>query len=385
MMKRLRVKSFVFILAYAACILYITILSRMPSLTRTIRPIPFWSYINLLQGNWDKGLSNCLNIGLFVPLGYLLTNLRKSKWLPIIGCLIATVSIEVVQYLTYYGYFDADDIISNFIGGCIGIAAWHLVDKRLPDWRRWIPGVLIITGLIGCFITSKNVQYYETQFDFDINLVQVEDNRISISGICDIYQREPVSYQVLLKSGDKMYPADTHIDGDTFSAVAEAPYDVYEVFVQFSGYKPIATKTYISHGAVEYTVDFPTPEIQGTALESVVNSDKLKAYEPRYDVYVYQVDNRMYWLIGKDFDANLIYHLHTSEPENLPENRKQYGFDNRFLPLDGEKELTSSMNCGKYRVFSDIIPQEYYVTAVMVGMNKGPNILWNQYFRPNRF
>ena len=378
-------RQYIWVAFYILCLLYITIFSRVPSLVRTIRPIPFWSYINLLQGNWDKGLSNCLNIGLFVPLGYLLTNFRKSKWLPIIGCLIATVSIEVIQYSTYFGYFDADDIISNFAGGCIGVAAWHLVDKRLPNYRKLIPGVLIVAGLIGCLITSKNVQYYETQFDFDIDCLQVEDGKISISGICDIYQRDSLDYRILLKSANKTITAETETDGNIFFASADTPDDEYEVYVEFSGYKPIATKTYISHGAVEYTVDAPMPKIQGTALESIVNSGKLKAFEPEYDVYVYQVGNRLYWLIGKDFDANLIYHLHTSESENLPENRKQYGFDNRFLPLDGDKELTKTMNCGKYRVFSDIIPQEYYVTAVMVGMNKGPNILWNQYFRPNRF
>lgn len=299
--------------------------------------------------------------------------------------MITTVSIEVIQYSTYFGYFDADDIISNFAGGCIGVAAWHLVDKRLPNYRKLIPGVLIVAGLIGCLITSKNVQYYETQFDFDIDCLQVEDGKISISGICDIYQRDSLDYRILLKSANKTITAETETDGNIFFASADTPDDEYEVYVEFSGYKPIATKTYISHGAVEYTVDAPMPKIQGTALESIVNSGKLKAFEPEYDVYVYQVGNRLYWLIGKDFDANLIYHLHTSEPENLPENRKQYGFDNRFLPLDGDKELTKTMNCGKYRVFYDIIPQEYYVTAVMVGMNKGPNILWNQYFRPNRF
>jgi glycopeptide antibiotics resistance protein len=172
-------RQYIWVAFYILCLLYITIFSRVPSLVRTIRPIPFWSYINLLQGNWDKGLSNCLNIGLFVPLGYLLTNFRKSKWLPIIGCLIATVSIEVIQYITYFGYFDADDIISNFIGGCIGVAAWHLVDKRLPNNRKLIPRVLIIAGLIGCIITSKNVQYYETQL-------------LSCKVICPFFMQPPL-------------------------------------------------------------------------------------------------------------------------------------------------------------------------------------------------
>jgi len=376
---------FILISVYIGCILYITLLSREPNLIRTARPIPFWSYLDWLQGSWTKGLSIGLNIGLFVPLGYLLADLRKARWLPVIACLVVTLSIEVVQYVTYYGYFDADDIISNFMGCCIGVAVWSLVDKRFQNWQKWIPGVLIIAGLIGCIITSKNVQYYETQFDFDIAHVQVENNRISISGICDIYHRESLSFQILLRNEDGTYPADTTSDGNVFYASADAPSDKYEVLIQFSGYKPITTKTYINHGVVEYTVDAPVPEIQGTALESIIGSGKLKVYDPEYDVYVYQVGHRLYWLIGKDLKANLIYHLHTNETKNLPENRIQYGFDNRFLPIGSEKELTNSIDCGEYRVFTDIIPSEYYVTAIMVGMNKGPNILWRQYFRPDRF
>ena len=126
-------KTITFVTVYLLCILYITLLSREPSLIRTIRPIPFWPYINWLQGNWTKGLAIALNIGLFISLGYLLADLRKSKWMPVIACLIITISIEVIQYVTYYGYFDADDIISNFIGGCIGGVTWYLVDKR---WSR---------------------------------------------------------------------------------------------------------------------------------------------------------------------------------------------------------------------------------------------------------
>ena len=89
--------------------------------------------------------------------------------------------------------------------------------------------------------------------------------------------------------------------------------------------------------------------------------------------------------IGEDFDASIIYHLNTNEPENLPEDRQQYGFDNRGFRIGSEKELTKTLRCGRYRVFSDIIPSEYYITAIAIGMNKGPEIIWREYFRPNRF
>ena len=129
----------------------------------------------------------------------------------------------------------------------------------------------------------------------------------------------------------------------------------------------------------------PKPDITATDLEFLMDKGILKVYDADYDLYVYQVDDRLYWLIGADFDASIIYHLYTEEKENLPDDRQQYGFDNRGFRIGSEKDLTETMNCGKYKVFSDIIPTDYYITAIAVGMNKGPDILWREYFRPDRF
>ena len=166
-------------------------------------------------------------------------------------------------------------------------------------------------------------------------------------------------------------------------ATADALRGTHEVYVLFQGYQPISTKTWISGDQVEYVPNAPKPDITGTDLEFLLDTGVLKEYNAYYDTYVYQVNNCLYWLIGKDFDASIIYHLYTEERENLPENRIQYGFDNRGFRIGSEKELTGTMNCGKYRVFSDIIPSEYSVTAIAVGMNKGPDVFWREYFRPS--
>ena len=111
----------------------------------------------------------------------------------------------------------------------------------------------------------------------------------------------------------------------------------------------------------------------------------LMAYNEEYDVYVYQLEKCLYWLVGNEYDASIIYHLYTTEPDNLPENRKQYGFDNRGVSIDSGKELTETKDCGKYKIFTDIIPTDYFVTAIAVGMNKGQDVFWEEFFRPNRF
>lgn len=187
-----------------------------------------------------------------------------------------------------------------------------------------------------------------------------------------------------MKERGETYTAETEITGDRFSASVQE--DSGELYIQFDGYQPIATSVYIYNSEVNYVPSkTPTPDIYDTDLEFIIKSGTLKAYNAKYDMYVHQVRDVLYWLIGEDFDASIIYHLNTNEPENLPEDRQQYGFDNRGFRIGSEKELTKTMRCGRYRVFSDIIPSEYYITAITIGMNKGPEIIWREYFRPNRF
>lgn len=371
-------------LAYALCVLYITILSRTPALAQNVRPIPFWSFLDWLKGNWWRGGSIALNIVLFVPLGYLLSGVWKSKKAPFITCLATTIAIEVAQYFSYYGYFDTDDIIANFLGGVIGVLCFQRFGERLK--RFHVPGILLLAGLIGCIITTGNTVVYETQFEFQIQSVEARENTIKLSGNCDVYRRGFLPYQIQLKGENGIYRASTETDGTKFITTADVPgNECYEIDVVFQGYQPISTKTYINSDHIEYVPNAPKPDIITTDLEFLLDKGILKVYNADYDVYVYQVDNRLYWLIGADFDASIIYHLYTEEKENLPEDRQQYGFDNRGFRIGSEKDLTEMVNCGKYRVFSDIIPTDYKVTAIAVGMNKGPDIYWREYFRPNRF
>lgn len=368
-------------LLYAICILYITILSRTPALAHTVRPIPFWSFLDWFKGNWSRGGSIALNIILFVPFGYLLAGIWRKKRVSILICLGFSVLIEVIQFITYRGFFDVDDVIANTLGGVIGALCYWKFDAHLKRWH--VQPVLIIAGIIGCLITTRNTVVYETQFGFDIDSVAVENGTITLTGDCSVYRREGLKYYIQLK-GDKAYRAETNINGEHFTAVVEAGTDLYEIDVVFSGYQPINTGVYIKDGKIEYVIDTPGPEVIGTDLESVIDGGTLMVYNSEYDTYIYQIQDQFYWIIGADFDASIIYHLYTDEPDNLPEDRLQYGFDNRGFRIGSEKELTETMNCGKYRVFSDIIPDDYHVTAIAVGMNKGPDIFWREYFRPVR-
>lgn len=278
----------------------------------------------------------------------------------ILTCLAISIAIEVTQYFSYRGYFDTDDIIVNFLGGTIGAYCFWRFGERLKRWP--VSSVLLLAGIVGCIITTGSSQIYETQFDFQIQSVEVQNETITLHGTCDIYRRDFLSYQIQLKGENEVIRATTEINDSNFIATADAPSDKYEVDVVFKGYQPISTGAYLNGDLVEYVQNAPIPDVSGTDLEDIIENGVLKVYNEDYDVFVYQVEDRLYWLIGANFDASVIYHLYTEEKDNLPENRQQYGFDNRGFRFGSEKELTDVMNCGKYRVFSDIIPTEYTVT-----------------------
>lgn len=140
------------------CVLFITLLSRVPTLTRTIHLIPLWSFTS-----HGHGRQILLNIALFIPLGYFLASsfesTRHPRVWPIITALATSAGIELTQFLTYRGMLDVDDLISNCCGAAVGLLIYKSVEKLSRDGRgrqseKWMPVVLITACLIGCIMVA---------------------------------------------------------------------------------------------------------------------------------------------------------------------------------------------------------------------------------------
>lgn len=97
--------------------------------------IPFKSILPYLLG--DRGLLGAVlnlggNIGLFVPIGFMVPFLRpKISW-PGIGFLafISGFSIELTQALFRLGIFDVDDLLLNSLGVLLGYALFRAFMRR---------------------------------------------------------------------------------------------------------------------------------------------------------------------------------------------------------------------------------------------------------------
>lgn len=362
-------------------IVFITLLSRTPSLSRVTHLTPLWSYTTLRE-HWKQIF---LNICLFIPFGFFLRNVTRPRSAFLIS-LTVSMSIEFFQFLTYRGMLDCDDLISNLLGTTIGIGICTAVERCIDGKDRWISSVtLLMAGFLGCVITiipavKTNINTQITrQFWFDIESTHFsQDDNLVIAGKCFTYGRPTPSYTLFLGNTELK----TDIDGDNFIAEMTIPIEKAELQIRFSGYHIMPTGIYIhQEGQVEYIVENVAPPDIGIPDNAV-----LKAYSPDYDTFVYELDGKIIWLIGMELDANteVIYLIYTDEPEHLPEKRLQYKFDNRgFRAKENEWAKNELLGINHYRVFEQEIPTEYNVTAIVVGFNTEGTITWIQSFRPS--
>ncbi len=70
---------------------------------------------------------------MFVPFGAGLYSLIKKKWIVIIP-LIFSILIEISQYIFGLGLCEIDDIISNALGGAIGM----MMAASLLNIKVWL-------------------------------------------------------------------------------------------------------------------------------------------------------------------------------------------------------------------------------------------------------
>ena len=90
---------------------------------RTIR-----SQLEHIHSGW--AIKNLLANGVvFIPFGYLLPRAHRHlrSWWKVLGVGVLSIcAIEVVQYLTYLGACDVDDLLLNLAGCTLGWLVWRL-------------------------------------------------------------------------------------------------------------------------------------------------------------------------------------------------------------------------------------------------------------------
>lgn len=215
------------------------------------------------------------------------------------------------------------------------------------------------------------------EFQFSVSSAVVDEGKIEIEGECFLYDRATPAYTLIIGGSE----ASTTVENKKFRASVDQPVEKAEVEIRFKGYPAMPTGVWIKPSVAGFEVEYVAgiePVISGLPEGAV-----LKAYSLAFDTLVYQDGERLLWLIGKEIDKNteVIYHIHTDEPEKLPERRVQYGFDNRGFRVGSERVENKLEGIDHYRVFEKKIPEKYHVTAIVVGYNTDGTITWNDSFR----
>ncbi len=117
---------------YVALLYCSTVIFRTYNPEQTHNFTPFWSYVEIYNGDYTVQLpEKVMNLVVFLPVGLLLgLGTRTIKWWQVLlaGCLIS-VSIETMQFFLKRGFAEFDDVFHNTIGCVVGYGVFRLFLK----------------------------------------------------------------------------------------------------------------------------------------------------------------------------------------------------------------------------------------------------------------
>ena len=93
----------------------------------------FWSYRHFLSSPYLR-MEIINNIWLFVPLGAILYKLIPRCYVAFIPVMVSA-AVEITQYMLGVGLCELDDIVSNGLGGIIGVAVCRGIVRTWKYYR----------------------------------------------------------------------------------------------------------------------------------------------------------------------------------------------------------------------------------------------------------
>ena len=122
---------------------------------RSLNLVPFGAS-KIVNGRIDFG-EMILNCVFFIPFGLLLNvNFKKTGFFPKLACiLVFSVSAELIQYMFAIGATDITDVITNTVGGFIGLILYDLSNKYINTEK--LDRIIISAGAL-LFVLAISIQ-----------------------------------------------------------------------------------------------------------------------------------------------------------------------------------------------------------------------------------
>ena len=103
-------------------VLAITNLFRVPGTSLQYKPLPGWSYIEIIENkNIFLFFENLANVLVYFPVGYFCTRtLYGKKYFIVVMIILVPFFMELTQFLFRLGLFEWDDLFHNILGEGLG-------------------------------------------------------------------------------------------------------------------------------------------------------------------------------------------------------------------------------------------------------------------------
>ena len=396
----------------------------------------FWSYRRWFQGERDLMPAILGNIAMFVPFGLLSDQLngqtlqKKGLLLFILSALLCSALIETLQYVLLRGSFEFDDLFNNVAGALLGMGLARLARRFLPE-RVYDAltlfadaAIVLCCGVLFLFAgksDSGSMRPLSQGLCFQVEDSSREKDRLGLSGVCFWYHSGPRDFTLTLRSTrtgthlplqtscrlprpevSSYFGSDDPSTGFCASGKGLHPDEEYELVLDFGFLRSVSTGVYVTldsaapssglrrqPGARVHCVsdnEFLPPIAGHTDLDRIVTDGVLKMYSPEAHIYVYALDESLFWiaedgfLFENDGTTRLELLLWTTQTDKLSPKALALGRDYDTLGVTFEKNELSG-DLGPYRVCAFPLPASYPVTSIKTGQySKG--WIWQETFWP---
>lgn len=120
------------------------------------RQINLFPFENLIKYGQIDLIETIMNVVIFIPMGIysgiLFKNWNLGK--KILFCFLFSFFVEGIQYIFKFGSFDISDIITNTLGGIIGLLIFIVIEKIFKNRAQKLINIIscIATILIIAFL-----------------------------------------------------------------------------------------------------------------------------------------------------------------------------------------------------------------------------------------
>jgi glycopeptide antibiotics resistance protein len=127
--------------------------------TRSLNLVPF---VSLGQTGLSETVSNVVT---FIPFGLLaaLNSKRTAPWRLLAAVLAFSVVVETLQYVLAIGTTDVTDVITNTLGGLVGLVLYRLVNRivraEILDWVVVAVGLALFVAFLLLRLLVLQVRY----------------------------------------------------------------------------------------------------------------------------------------------------------------------------------------------------------------------------------